>query len=27
MTPRQRARELNRLVQDMEIFFAEKLAD
>jgi hypothetical protein len=27
MTPRQRARELNRLVQDMEIFFADKLAN
>jgi hypothetical protein len=27
MTPRQRARELNRLVQDMEIFFADKLTN
>ncbi|MFP6733807.1 MAG: hypothetical protein VB959_08195 [Rhodospirillales bacterium] len=27
MTPRQRARELNRLVRDMEIFFADKLTN
>ena len=27
MAPRQRARELNRLVQDMEIFFADKLTN
>lgn len=27
MTPRQRARELNRLVQDMEVFFADKLTN
>ncbi len=27
MTPRQRARELNRLVRDMEFFFVDKLSD
>jgi hypothetical protein len=27
MTPRQRARELNRLVRDMEVFFTDKLSN